>query len=290
MELQINNLSKIYGKKKALNNFDCTLGNGVYGILGPNGAGKTTLINIIVGILPATSGEIFFDKQKIENADTGFLDTLGFLPQYPRFYKNYTAVEFLKYIAALKGIPKSEQETRINDLLETVNLSSEKDKKIGSFSGGMRQRLGIAQAMLNNPSLLILDEPTAGLDPKERIRFRNLISRLSDNRTIILATHIVPDIEYIANEVILLGKGEKIAQSEPSVLMDSIKGKVWDVVIPENNIQNYMQHQLISNIVRREDGYHLRIISNEKVSDGAVPAVPTLEDVYLYYFGEEESS
>ncbi len=290
MELQINNLSKIYGKKKALNNFDCTLGNGVYGLLGPNGAGKTTLINIIVGILPATSGEIFFDKQKIENVDTQFLDKLGFLPQYPRFYKNYTAVEFLKYIAALKGIPKSEQETRINDLLETVNLSSEKDKKIGSFSGGMRQRLGIAQAMLNNPSLLILDEPTAGLDPKERIRFRNLISRLSDNRTIIIATHIVPDIEYIANEVILLGKGEKIAQSEPSVLMDSIKGKVWDVVVPENKIQNYMQHQLISNIVRREDGYHLRIISNEKIPDGAVPAVPTLEDVYLYYFGEEESS
>lgn len=290
MDLRINNLSKIYGKKKALNNFDCTFGNGVYGLLGPNGAGKTTLINIIVGILPATSGEIFFDNQKIENTDTQFLDKLGFLPQYPRFYKNYTAYEFLKYIAALKGIPKSEQENRISNLLETVNLSDEKDKKIGSFSGGMRQRLGIAQAMLNDPSLLILDEPTAGLDPKERIRFRNLISSLSDNRTIILATHIVPDIEYIANEVILLGNGEKIAQSEPSVLMDSIKGKVWDIVVAEKAVQHYMQSQLISNIVRREDGYHLRIISNEKISDNAVPAVPTLEDVYLYYFGEEESS
>lgn len=288
MKLQINNLTKIYGKKKALNDFNCVLENGVYGLLGPNGAGKTTLINIIVGILPATSGEIIFDGQKIGKSDTAFLNQLGFLPQYPRFYKNYKANEFLKYIATLKGIPAKEQKERIYYLLEVVNLTDVAEKKIGSFSGGMRQRLGIAQAMLNNPSLLILDEPTAGLDPKERIRFRNLISRLSGDRTIILATHIVSDIEYIANEVILLGNGTKIAQNNPADLMDSIKGKVWEVVISETKIQSYMQNQMISNVVRREDGYHVRIISNKKPSEDAVPTVPTLEDVYLYHFGEEE--
>lgn len=289
MDLQINNLTKQYGKTKALENFSCTFTNGVYGLLGPNGAGKTTLINIIVGITSSTSGEVVYNQKPLKNGEAEFLNQLGFLPQYPQFYKNYRTVEFLRYVATLKGIPQKQQQHRIEYLLDLVNLSNEKDKKIGSFSGGMRQRLGIAQAMLNDPSLLILDEPTAGLDPKERIRFRNLISRLSSNRTVILATHIVSDVEYIANEVILMGNGKKISQNRPTVLMDSIRDKVWEIIVPENEIEDYMQNLVVSNVIQEKDGYHLRTISDGQPSHNALLVAPTLEDVYLYYFCGEES-
>lgn len=287
MSLQINEVTKVYGKKKALEGFSCILSNGVYGLLGPNGAGKTTLINIIAGVLKPTSGEIFFNGENTNRMGTRFLDKIGYLPQHPRFYKNYRAYEFLEYMSALKGIPPKARKQRIEQVLEMVNLSDEKNKKIGSYSGGMRQRLGIAQAMLNNPDILILDEPTAGLDPKERIRFRNLISRLSDNRTVILATHIVPDVEYISEEVILLGAGIKIAQAPAANLMDAIAGKVWDVVADtDKTVQRYMERYSISNVVRRDDGYHLRVVSDNQPADHAVSQTPSLEDIYLYYFGE----
>lgn len=287
MSLQINEVTKVYGKKKALERFSCTLSNGVYGLLGPNGAGKTTLINIIAGVLKPTSGEIFFNGESTNRMGARFLDKIGYLPQHPRFYKNYRAYEFLEYMSALKGIPPKARKQRIEQVLEMVNLSDEKNKKIGSYSGGMRQRLGIAQAMLNNPDILILDEPTAGLDPKERIRFRNLISRLSDNRTVILATHIVPDVEYISEEVILLGAGIKIAQAPAANLMDAIAGKVWDVVADtDKTVQRYMERYSISNVVRRDDGYHLRVVSDNQPADHAVSQTPSLEDIYLYYFGE----
>ncbi len=287
MSLQINEVTKVYGKKKALERFSCTLSNGVYGLLGPNGAGKTTLINIIAGVLKPTSGEIFFNGENTNRMGTRFLDKIGYLPQHPRFYKNYRAYEFLEYMSVLKGIPPKARKQRIEQVLEMVNLSDEKNKKIGSYSGGMRQRLGIAQAMLNNPDILILDEPTAGLDPKERIRFRNLISRLSDNRTVILATHIVPDVEYISEEVILLGAGTKIAQAPAANLMDAIAGKVWDVVADtDKTVQRYMERYSISNVVRRDDGYHLRVVSDNQPADHAVSQTPSLEDIYLYYFGE----
>lgn len=287
MSLQINEVTKVYGKKKALEGFSCILSNGVYGLLGPNGAGKTTLINIIAGVLKPTSGEIFFNGESTNRMGARFLDKIGYLPQHPRFYKNYRAYEFLEYMSALKGIPPKARKQRIEQVLEMVNLSDEKNKKIGSYSGGMRQRLGIAQAMLNNPDILILDEPTAGLDPKERIRFRNLISRLSDNRTVILATHIVPDVEYISEEVILLGAGIKIAQAPAANLMDAIAGKVWDVVADtDKTVQRYMERYSISNVVRRDDGYHLRVVSDNQPADHAVSQTPSLEDIYLYYFGE----
>lgn len=287
MSLQINEVTKVYGKKKALEGFSCILSNGVYGLLGPNGAGKTTLINIIAGVLKPSSGEIFFNGENTNRMGTRFLDKIGYLPQHPRFYKNYRAYEFLEYMSALKGIPPKARKQRIEQVLEMVNLSDEKNKKIGSYSGGMRQRLGIAQAMLNNPDILILDEPTAGLDPKERIRFRNLISRLSDNRTVILATHIVPDVEYISEEVILLGAGIKIAQAPAANLMDAIAGKVWDVVADtDKTVQRYMERYSISNVVRRDDGYHLRVVSDNQPADHAVSQTPSLEDIYLYYFGE----
>lgn len=287
MSLQINEVTKVYGKKKALEGFSCTLSNGVYGLLGPNGAGKTTLINIIAGVLKPTSGEIFFNGESTNRMGARFLDKIGYLPQHPRFYKNYRAYEFLEYMSALKGISPKARKQRIEQVLEMVNLSDEKNKKIGSYSGGMRQRLGIAQAMLNDPDILILDEPTAGLDPKERIRFRNLISRLSDNRTVILATHIVPDVEYISEEVILLGAGTKIAQAPAANLMDAIAGKVWDVVADtDKTVQRYMERYSISNVVRRDDGYHLRVVSDNQPADHAVSQTPSLEDIYLYYFGE----
>lgn len=290
MSLQINEVTKIYGKKKALDHFSCTLSNGVYGLLGPNGAGKTTLINIIAGILRPTSGEILFNGESTGRMGTRFLDRIGYLPQYPRFYKNYKAIEFLEYMCALKGIPPKIGRQRREYVLEMANLSDERNKKVGSYSGGMRQRLGIAQAMLNDPDILILDEPTAGLDPKERIRFRNLISRLSSDRTILLATHIVPDVEYISEEVILLGGGAKIAQERAADLMDKIAGKVWDVVADnDETVQQYMERYSISNVVRHEDGYHLRIISDIRPADHAALQTPALEDVYLYYFGEVES-
>lgn len=285
MSLVLKNISKSYGKKKALNNFNAELNNGVYGFLGPNGAGKTTLINIIVGLISADKGSIIYNGENVKDMGKDFLNKIGYMPQYPGFYKNYTAREYLKYISVIKGIDKALIKNKVDEILTIVNLKNAADKKIGGFSGGMRQRLGIAQAIINNPDVLILDEPTAGLDPKERIHFRNLISRLSENRTVILSTHIVPDIEYISNEVILIGSGEKIIQTRPADLTKQIKGSVWKVEVEdEKDVQKYMQNYSITNVVRSERYYSLRIVSTARPCNDAVNIIPSLEDVYLYCF------
>lgn len=286
MELKIEDISKHYGKKSALTNVNLELNNGIYGLLGPNGAGKTTLISIMVGLLNADSGQILCNGRNICDMGADYREKIGFLPQYPQFYSNYNANEFLKYMCCIKGIPKPKRTDIIDKVLELVNLSDTGNKKIGGFSGGMKQRLGIAQAILNDPELLILDEPTAGLDPKERIRFRNIISKLSTDRIVILATHIVSDISYIANEVILLGNGQLIVKENPALLIKKMCGKVWNVNAPAKSVTNLMEKYSVSNVTMKHEMCELKIVSDD-ISDIQYEysaAYPDLEDVYLYYF------
>lgn len=256
--LELKSISKSYGKKTVLNNISCAFDSGVYGLLGPNGAGKTTLISIIVNILKSDSGQVLFSGKEIQRLGSKYFEDVGYLPQYPRFYQNYTAQEFLEYIAVIKDIKGKKAKSRIDELFEFVNLQNDRKKKIGAYSGGMRQRLGIAQALLNNPKLLILDEPTAGLDPKERIRFRNLISQISNDKTVILATHIVTDVESIARKVIILGKGRIICNDNPENLTASIKDKVWSFEVERDEIEPALLNYAVSNVQYVNDGFQLK--------------------------------
>lgn len=287
MIIKFNKLSKIYNKKHALNEVTFKICDGVYGLLGTNGAGKTTLINIFMGIIESDGGYISVDDVDIKELGVDFLSQLGYLPQQVQFYKNFSVMEFMNYMSALKGIPKDIGDKRIDELLYTVNLEDAREKKVGALSGGMKQRLGIAQAMLNYPKILILDEPTAGLDPQERIRFRNLISKFSEDRIVIIATHIVSDIEFIANEVIMLKDGKLVVQGKSSELTSKINGFVWNVVIKDKIVPTELKKYQISNIIREKDGIHLRIVSKKKPEPNAIEITPNLEDVFLYYCGEE---
>ena len=286
--LDISGITHKYGSKIALNNVNTHIGVGTTAILGPNGAGKTTLINIIVGLLKPTEGTVLLNQNNIKEMGDKYYNYVGYLPQTPRFYSNYTAKQFLLYMALLKGIEKKYITARSDELLELVNLYSEKNNKIATFSGGMKQRLGIAQAMLNDPQLLILDEPTAGLDPNERIRFRNLISQISATRIVLLATHIVSDVECIAKRVILLNKGNLLFNQDPSQLTKSIEHKVWLVTVDtEYDVNQYTEKFSVSNIKKDEnDKYELRIICESSPSRDARVSNPSLEDVFLYYFNE----
>lgn len=287
MRLEFRNISKKYGRKYALRDFSTTLENGVYGLLGTNGAGKTTLINLFMGIIKSDGGEIFIDGKNIRQMGADFLNNIGYLPQYPQFYRDFSMLEFLRYMCVLKDIPKDKGELRIRELLETVNLTDAAGKKVGALSGGMRQRLGIAQAMLNDPGILILDEPTSGLDPRERIRFRNLLSKFSGDRIIILATHIVPDIEFIANKILLLHEGELLKYDTPAALCAELDGKVWALELNETDVPTELVHHTISNMAREGDGIRLRIISDTKPHPLAVSVEANLEEVFLYHCGEE---
>lgn len=286
MELELKNITKKYSKKTALSDVSLNLKNGVYALLGPNGAGKTTLINIITGLLMPTSGTVLFNGTAIGKNMQEYISKIGYLPQYPQFYKNFRADEFLRYMAVMKGIEKKRIDSLVNELIEKVNLTNDSHRYIGQYSGGMRQRLGIAQALLNNPEILILDEPTAGLDPKERIRFRNLISQLSENRIVILATHIVSDVESIAKEVILLKNGEVLQIETPMNLISQMEGKVHLVQCIPEKLEEYMNSFCISNASVCNDRYLLRIVSDNPPTENAEITIPNLEDAYLYYFGE----
>lgn len=288
MKVTFKGISKQYKGKYALENFTSELENGIYGLLGANGAGKTTLINIFVGILKSDKGQVLINDIDVRNLGIEFLSHIGYLPQYPQFYKNFEVMDFLRYMCVLKDIPKEQGEKRAKELLEIVNLSDASSKKIGALSGGMRQRVGIAQAMLNDPDILILDEPTAGLDPQERIRFRNLITKFSENRIVLLATHIVSDIEYIANQVILLKNGKLLKQDSPQALVSGIEGKVWTVNVTDQTLEDKLNHLKISNMMRDHEGIHLRVIDDEKPDANAVNIQPNLEDVFLYYSGDGE--
>lgn len=285
MQLSIRNLSKSYGRLQALDNFSVELENGLYGLLGVNGAGKTTFLRILVGLLRADIGEIWVDGQKLEEKRQSFFQMLGYLPQAPLFYHDFTVLEFLGYMAALKELPPKLAKRRIHELLETVNLSNSVKQKVGELSGGMRQRLGIAQAMLNDPKILILDEPTAGLDPQERIRFRNLISQFGGDRLILLATHIVPDVEAIANRVIVLERGKLLLHGTPEQLADSLNGKVWLIDESLDCDLSIYATQRIANMIKHPSHLTLRLVQDNPPSADARPAVPTLEDAFLYYCG-----
>lgn len=278
-QLEINAINKSYGKKKVLNNFSTKMSDGVYGLIGPNGAGKTTIINIIAGISAADSGSITINGDDKDKLGKRYFNQIGFMPQYPKFYPNYTADEIMKYMAALKGVTDREKG---KELLNFVNLYDSRDKKVGAFSGGMRQRLAIAASMINDPEILILDEPTAGLDPIERIRFRNIISQLGTGRIILIATHIVSDVEYMAERIILLNEGEIIKDMSCEELCKSIEGKVWQFSSQAGcfNLSEYMKSHKVSEISR---SLEMRVISDEPPSENAILLPPKLDDVFLYY-------
>ena len=286
MYLQLNNISKKYGNFNALKSVNMTFENGIYGLLGANGTGKTTLINILIGALNATDGEIFLDGTNIKSLVTDYLKLIGFMPQYPKFYPNYKVDEFLEYMCCIKEIKKAERKRRIKEVLEAVNIAEQKKKKIKELSGGMRQRLGIAQALLNEPRILILDEPTAGLDPGERIRFRNIITEIAKDRMILIATHIVSDVEYIANHIIMLQKGNVICEGTADALRNGIKGQVFSLCVSEEQSKDIQKAYLVSNMKRENDGVYLRVISDH-APEGAKIVEPQLEEVFLSIFKKE---
>lgn len=287
MELQLQDLSKQYGTKCAVNSVNAKLVPGVYGLLGANGAGKTTLMRMICGVLKPTSGNIRLNGKTIDELGEQYYSHLGYMPQDFGFYPDFTAREFMMYMAAVKGLDKKQAKMRTDDLLYMVNLHDVADKKIKSYSGGMKQRLGIAQAELNSPSILILDEPTAGLDPKERVRFRNLISDFAKEKIVILSTHIVSDISYIADTILMMKNGKFLLQEPMITVTDSIKGKVWEVLVDERNADEYSRKFSVVNLHHEGNKVRLRIIDDTAPTDDAITVSPSLEDLFLYHFGEE---
>lgn len=281
--LIVENISKNYKDVKALVNVNLTLTNGLYGLLGANGAGKSTLIKIIVGLEKQNVGNV---EYLIDNEQRVILENIGYLPQYPMFYPEFTPVEFLDYMMKIKieNFKKNNIKENIDILLDKVNLKNVRNKKIQGFSGGMRQRLGIAQALIGNPNILIFDEPTAGLDLKERIEFRNIITSLSGDKIIIFATHIVSDVESIAKDIIFLDKGSIVDKGIPSNLSDKLKGKVWNINVNFNDIDKYMGNHIVSNISENKEGFTLKIISDYKPTENAVETNPNLEDYCMYMY------
>ena len=287
MELEIDKLTKQYGDKTAVDALCAKLNPGVYGLIGANGAGKTTLMRMICGILNPTAGEVRLNGKNISRMGEDYRDLLGYLPQNFGYYPDFTAMDYLLYIAALKGLTVRAAKVRANELLETVSLQTVARKKIKTFSGGMKQRLGIAQAMLNDPKILVLDEPTAGLDPKERVRFRNLISSISEDRIVILSTHIVSDVEYIADDILVMMDGRLIHQGNPDDITASISGYVWECEAEPAQAELLNETYTVSNLKHEGDRDKLRIVSEQKPCENATQVPPTLEDLYLYYFSEE---
>ena len=287
MELCIDRLTKQYGHKLAVDRVDLELHRGVYGLLGANGAGKTTLMRMLCGILTPTSGEIRWGGREIGSLGEEYRSLLGYLPQDFGYYPEFTAEKFLLYLAALKGIGKVQAGQKMLELLDLVGLSEERKHKIRTFSGGMKQRLGIAQALLNDPEILILDEPTAGLDPKERVRFRNLISACARDRIVLLSTHIVSDVEYIAGEILIMKEGRLIHRGAPDAITHEIDGKVWECRVDPARAEELCSRYNVGNLKNVGNKTILRIIKDEKPMEEAVPAEASLEDLYLYYFQEE---
>jgi ABC-2 type transport system ATP-binding protein len=282
MKLVIEGASKQYaGKLWGLRELRMEIGPGVVGLLGPNGAGKSTLMRILATVTRATEGRVLWNDLDIARTPDSLRSVLGYLPQDFGVYPHLTAREFLEYLAAAKGLDAAAARRRIDELLGVVNLGEVRDRALGGFSGGMKQRVGIAQALLNDPELLIVDEPTAGLDPEERVRFRNLLSELSGERIVILSTHIVSDVEAIATDIAILGCGRLLAHAAPEELLRAVEGRVWEWVIPSAELSAARQQFQISGSVRRGDGVHVRVVAAQRPGPSAVLVAPSLEDAYL---------
>ncbi len=286
MELIIENVTKVYrGNVIALRDFALALGPGVLGLLGPNGAGKSTLMRILATITRPTRGRVVWNGTDIARKPDALRRVLGYLPQDFGIYPNLTAIEFLDYLAAVKGLDARSARKRIDELLALVNLTDRARRPLGGYSGGMRQRIGIAQALLNDPKLLIVDEPTAGLDPEERVRFRNLLSELSGERIVILSTHIVSDVEAVASEITLIAQGQLVTHGRPETLLSGVAGKVWEVVVPSAELSAVRQKHVVSSTTHRSDGVHARVLADAKPTPTARSLEPTLEDAYLATLG-----
>lgn len=285
MKLSFEHISKLYGNTAALQQIDLTLGSGAYGLLGPNGAGKTTLMRILTDLLAPSTGRVLLDGQDIAVMGAAFRKKLGYLPQDFGVYPNFTAEQFLLYIARLKDLSKFEAKRQTDDLLHMVGLEDKKQKKLKGFSGGQRQRVGIAQALLGDPEILVLDEPTAGLDPEERIRFRGIISDLSQQKLVLLSTHIVSDLEAVANEIILLRKGVVLGMQKPASLLEQLNRQVWLVTVPAADEAALTKQYTCSNVMHTDGKSVIRLLSKSAPRPDAVPTAPNMEDMYLYYFG-----
>lgn len=285
--LEIKNLQKNYGDVRALDGVTVTLENGIYGILGPNGSGKSTLMNILTDNVKRSSGEILWNGKEILEQGEEYRRIVGYMPQEQICYPQFSLQEFLNYMALLKGLNSKTPEVKeqMDRLLEEVHLQDVRKKRIGTFSGGMKRRAVLAQALLGDPNLLILDEPTAGLDPKERISMRNMIARMGKDRVVLLATHIASDIECIADKVVLLKKGRVLQNTNPFELMEQVQRHIREVHITRDELESYQEKYKVSNCIQKKDGLVLHIIEEEKQTpaDGGLPEV-TLDDVYLYFF------
>ena len=289
MELIIKNISKEFKDKIAVDKFNVTLNSGIYGLLGPNGSGKTTLMRILADVSSASSGDILVNGKSKSKLGAEYRDLIGYVPQNIGFYKNFTAEKFLYYVSALKGVDKNIEKSKVDELLKFVNLEQDRKRRIGKFSGGMKQRLGIAQALLNDPKILILDEPTAGLDPNERIRFKNLIAQLSKGKIVILSTHIVSDIEFIANEVLVMKDGKLVEKSSLEDILYTIRGKVYTLSVNECDLEEVENEFKISSMIRNNSGINVRVVGDKKPNINKFKYIeeePNLEDVFLYYFNE----
>lgn len=286
MELKISNLTKKFQDITAVDKVSYTFGAGVYGLLGVNGAGKTTLMRMICTLLKPTEGMLTWDGKDIFAMDEGYRRILGYLPQDFGFYPDFTVSDYLLYIASIKGLRPATARQRSGQLIKQMGLEKVTDKKMKKLSGGTKRRVGIAQAMMNNPKILVLDEPTAGLDPGERIRFRNLISGLAQERLVLLSTHIVSDVEYIANEILLMKDGRLLTAGTVAELTDAITEKVWTVKAAREKAESYMKEYKVVNVKTVPEGVSLRVLSSQKPSENAVLESAALEDVFLHYFGE----
>ena len=288
MKIEIKNLTKIYprGKKKALNGVNIEIGQGIFGLIGRNGAGKTTLMRIVATIMDATDGEIYFDGKELEANKDEFRSSLGYLPQSTKLMPRMNIVEFLDYVCILKGIKnKAERKERIASAIETVGLVGEEKKRLGKYSGGMLRRAGIAQALIGDPKVLIIDEPTTGLDPEERLYFLNLLSKIAMERTIIFSTHITADIEHLCNNICVLEQGEVKYLGEKAEFIDRINGKLYEHTGSQYEEEQLRKDTVVTSVAYVDGRPRVRYVAEAPLFDGSVPVTPTLEDSYIYALG-----
>jgi ABC-2 type transport system ATP-binding protein len=289
--LEINNLTKVYsGNITALADFTLSVSRGVLGLVGPNGAGKSTLMRILATVTRPTKGQATWDGSDITGSPNQVRRILGYLPQDFGIYPNLNATEFLSYLAAARGITGTKARTRIRQLLELVNMADARKRRLGSLSGGMKQRVGIAQALLNDPKLLIVDEPTAGLDPEERIRFRNLLSELSGDRIVVLSSHIISDIEAAATSIAIMNKGRLLVHVSPEQLLQMVEKKVWEVIVASSELPGLRQSHVVGSATRTDKGVRVRVVGKSAPRPEARAVVPTLEDAYLYLLNGDENA